>query len=544
MVKKIFYGVPIYIIDNGIQVFDALVVVNGIVEFTGSFEEAMRLYPDASRVEIKEGCIVPGFIDAHINLEELCYYYKDGVLDGVEDIRELVEVVGGVVKERKSNDLLVFGGVENELIKKINRETLDTISAEKPVVLFSDDLQLATCNSKALEILSITRDRKDPYLGRIVRDNNGRPTGLLLGRAVEMLRRHVLSQRLRGIPLKLQKILSMLSSKGITAVCDFGFSSGMIYRHLFRLCVDGECSVRFILMYNVEDWARLTPFGLGSGFGNEIMRFGGCYFELDGGLESQTAYLRKRYRDTGASGILMVDEDALRKDVKKMYNSGVWTSLGCSGDGACEIAIKVFDSILSSRSGRNAFCRMDSGCVLEDGDVDDIARLNINMVVSPGRAVKERMFAIKAMGKDAGKAFRIKSLLSMGINVGFGSWAPYLPIDPIKQMYYAVERRSPGEGPELRFYPKERITIEDALYCTTKGSAVVCGIDGFTGSLLPGKRADFIHLSENIIEYDADKLIGTRVLATYISGEKVYERKGRNGEKGNSDSRISDESQE
>ncbi|MFW6182078.1 MAG: amidohydrolase family protein, partial [Spirochaetota bacterium] len=121
--------------------------------------------------------------------------------------------------------------------------------------------------------------------------------------------------------------------------------------------------------------------------------------------------------------------------------------------------------------------------------------------------------------------------------LAFGSNAPAGPVSPLHGILLAVERKGAEEGPELRFFPRERLSLEDAVYAYTAGAAAAVGLEE-GGSLEPGKVADMVHLSLDIfrgggragrLAGGAEALLRARVVRTYVGGEPVYERRAGEG---------------
>ena len=135
----------------------------------------------------------------------------------------------------------------------------------------------------------------------------------------------------------------------------------------------------------------------------------------------------------------------------------------------------------------------------------------------------DRGKALSCLGPDARLQHRLGSLTAAGATLAIGSDAPVGSINPFHGIYAAVERKDFNEGPELRFFPKERIQLRDAFLAYTRGSAAALGLEKELGSLEPGKYADLVVLSQDVLSQDAEVLADIEVKLTLVGGETVYE---------------------
>jgi predicted amidohydrolase YtcJ len=277
-------------------------------------------------------------------------------------------------------------------------------------------------------------------------------------------------------------------------------------------------------MVGERDAIRLGEIGLSSLFGNNFLRLGGFLVVVDGSLSSLTGYMSAPYRDSSNNGLLLMDEEELYEMLRNHFSLYFWAALQCVGDGANEIALRVFKRIDSERGIPQLLKRIDFAQALKDEDINEFARSDIVAVIIPGQIPSDRENAMMYLGTEARLLFRTQSLLNAGIPLAFASNAPATPVNPLYNLYCAVERKRFDDGPEMRFYPRERIALIDAVYAYTMGSARACGFEKEVGSIEAEKFADLIHLSTDIFSNETDTLKDTVVQAVYVGGEKVYQR--------------------
>jgi len=523
MKRKIFYGVPIYTMDPDRSIQQAVVVMNGEIEYVSANpNEAHTLYPDADLVELSGGCLIPGFVDAHLHLREYSILFKDFDLTSAVHGEELLSGVQSALSEKKKEEWFWAAGVAKHLLFSLRKEDIDTISPNNPVVLFASDISMAAANSIALAKAGIDQSRSDPLGGRIGRDSSGDPNGLLYDRAVELLRKALPEEKTKVVDSSIEKGLSKMLTYGLTTICDCSTQLGSeSVRTLMKLLWKNRLKTRVVIMFGERDALRLGEIGFISHFGNDRLRMGGFFVSIDGSFSTLTAYMRSGYRGGSSNGLLLMDEEELSTVMRNQFSHYFWGAVQCVGDGANEIAMKVFNRIGSEVGVPRLLKRIDMACALNDGDIEAMSRNEVIPVMVPGHITTDRERAIRTLGADARLLYRFRSVLDSGAHLAFASDSPYASVNPLDGIYSAVERRGWGDGPELRFYPKESVSIAEAVYAYTMGSARACGMDTEVGSIELGKHADLVHLSHDIFSDDATSLKDARVLGVFVGGEPV-----------------------
>jgi predicted amidohydrolase YtcJ len=514
MIAKIFSGAPIYTADEEGTVAEAVVVSGGKIEYVASDSiDALNLYPDSELVQVNGGCILPGFVDAHLHLREFALLFRELDLSPARDKSEVLEGVREAAAKKKGGAWLVAGGLANSILESLSRNDLDQSSPEVPVFLHSRDMHSSIANSLALLKAGIDESRSDPLGGRIERDGYGLPNGILRERAIELVARSVPEERPRTVEAALERGVRKLLSYGITTFCDCSPGTGQsALRSLLRLAGRGRIPGRAVVM-------------LGEGEAAKLGEIGGLKVIIDGSLSSMTGYMSKPYLGTGSYGMLLMNEEELYGLLKKTYSNHIWAAVHCIGDKANEITLNVFQRLAGEKGVPSLLRRIEHAQSLKDEDAERFASLGVVAVVNPNHIPLDREKAIRNLGLDARLLYRFRSLLSSGATIAFSSDAPVASINPFHLLYCAVERKDFREGPELRFYPKERISLQEAVRACTFGGAQACGMGREIGSIEVGKAADLVHVSRDIFRGDTDVLSDAEVLATYVDGQLVFEKK-------------------
>lgn len=526
MIARIFFGVPVYTMDETRSKKEAVVSVNGRIDYVGELKTAAQLYPYAEQIKYDKGCILPGFIDAHLHLKEFSMLYRDIDFSLVGSREEILEILKETVSGYKEEEWVAAGGCSSAQLEQLTAKEIDSVSPQNPVIIYSLDLGTALVNSKAMESAGIDKHRSEPLRGRIETDSYNIPTGVLRGRAIDLVRKKVPDVGTRKTESALENGIEKLYAHGITAFCDCSQDVlSLSLKNLLRIYMTKDLRSKALLLLGELEAQNLGRFGIPSGFGNRYIRFGGLKVILDGSLMTLTGYMSEPYRSSDSYGILLIEEEELLSILKQAYTHNIWASVQATGDRANTIALDCFEKLSKEKKVPRLLKRIECAQSLQDDDMERFAEIGVAAVGSPVRIPMDRQMAITHLGTNARLMYRYGGLVRSGAVFGIGSDAPMGSIDPFHAIYCAVERKDYDDGPEARFYPKERLPMKDAVYAYTMGSAAVCGMDSEIGSIETGKSADMVHVSRDIFTIETDSLREMETLHTVVEGDVVWEKK-------------------
>ncbi|WP_042667541.1 amidohydrolase [Desulfurococcus amylolyticus] len=518
---KCFINGRIYAGFKPLRVREAVVAAYGRILYVGENEDALSICRmlKGEIVDLGERIILPGFIDSHMHLDSLGLQLATLDLRGVRSIDELKKRIREY-NEEKNPGIIIGRGWDQELFDEKRWPTrwdIDEVIGDKPVILIRVCGHAAVLNTKAMGITGLLTKQTS----NIVRDESGVATGIVVedavGEALSILNGSMSMDARVGL---MESALKYASSLGVTTI---GFMSCGRYslEALFTLFQSNGWRYPRIRVYMepglFNDVSRL---GVKGGFGNEYLRIKGVKLFADGSLGARTAWLSKPYSDKpSVSGRQLISKEELREVLEKASKQGFQVAVHGIGDAAIDLILSVYRELGVSGRIRH---RIEHASVIRPDQIEEASRLGIVISVQPHFVISD-WWAKERLGSERIKwLYPFKTMTSKGVMLGFSTDSPVEPLNPWETIYAAVTR---GRNENIFFYEdtrNEALTLEDALYYYTYGSAYVIGEEEELGSLEEGKLADFIVVDRDPFEVDIDEVRGIKVLETYIGGERIY----------------------
>ena len=508
----------------------ALAAWRGRVLAVGREEEVLSLAGPGTRVlDARGATVLPGFHDAHCHVLLFGLSLVEVNVRQASSVAEVVQAVASHVQKTPPGRWIRGGGYNDNLLaerRHPTRHDLDPVSPHHPVWLYHVSGHMGVANTRALELAGITRDTPDPPGGRVVRDEAGEPTGLLLETAQDLVKRALPSYTLEEAKAALAAAGRQMASEGITAAQDAW--AGWILPDEFRAyqeaVEEGLLPQRVWLMVDVEqlrvrDGRFDFAFGLHTGFGGDRLRLGAVKLFVDGSLVGRTAALREPYAEPpDVRGMLVKDPETLVELVRLAHTGGWQVAMHAIGDRAVEAALDAVEQVLGSEAAR--FRPRIEHCGLVPPDLLQRLRQVQPVVVTQPRFLYELAEGYRtALGEE-----RLRWLLPVaglrGLPVALSSDRPVVDGAPLKGIAAAVTRRT-REGWLLA--PQEAVPAEEAVRAYTVGGAYAAFAESDLGTLSVGKWADFVVLDRDPLGAEPEELEDARVLYTAVGGKVVYE---------------------
>ena len=524
----LLYNGHVYTMDAGQPLGQAVAISGNRILAVGSDAELRPLLrTGAPAVDLSGRAVIPGLIDAHVHFGwfSIGTYQKRVDLDNVPTKAEALTRVAEAAAAREAGAWIQGAGWNKNLWTGAEFPTaadLDAVAPAHPVALEDKSHHATWVNSRAMEIAGISASTPDPSGGQIVRDGQGRPTGMLLETAADLVFRAIPEPGVEVAQEAMRQGIAYAQRLGLTGVHDPGHAT--ILSALQMLRAQGELGLRALVHIPSGDMEAAVGLGLRSGFGDEYLRIGGVKIFADGALGPQTAYMLAPYEDEVDNvGIPTHSQEGLLDLVQRAHGAGLAVAVHAIGDAANRA---VLDAIEHSPRPADSFLpdRIEHVQILHPDDVPRFSRMGVVASMQPIHATSDMDMAERYWGRRCELAYAWRSVLENGASLAFGSDCPVETLDPLAGIHAAVTRRRADGSPGPRgWIPAQRLTVEQAVHAYTLGAAHASGESDIKGSLLAGKLADLVVLSHDIFGIEAMEILDTRVEMTVFDGRIVYE---------------------
>jgi hypothetical protein len=520
MRKTLFFNGQVLTQCPGLHA-DSLAVDKNLIVAVGAGLQHDPQLKSFARFDLKGKTVIPGLVDAHTHF----YFWAQSLGHvSMQDCNSLESCLRRIKKYAYSlppNGWVIGEGYSPEAYRKRvapDHKILDRVTSGRPAFIFSKDEHSAWVNSAAMELAGINRLTPEPSGGRIERDRQGEPTGILReGPGYQLVYRLIPRTGEKEIRRLWQQALDIAWKRGVTGVHSFDSPEGFSFME--KLSERGKLGLRVNYYPRIEYVADLERARIRYGQGDDFLRFAGIKIFVDGSLGSQTALCFHKYAGSKSNyGVEVTTKETLARYVRRAARLGFPCAVHAIGDRAVSNVLDVLEK--SSRLPAPRRHRIEHIQLIRRRDIARLKRLNVIASMQPSHCASDVTMIRRYWPDQAEDAYLFKSIESADVILAFGSDCPIEPLDPLTGMAAAI-RRVPKDS-RLRFFPSESLSAERSLRAFTVGPAIAAGEEERRGYLLPGYPADLVILSENPTTIPADGLYDLAVLATILDGQPVY----------------------
>ena len=463
---------------------DAVWWEDGRIRAVGPARIVDRQAPDyLPRFDHREALVTPGFVDGHTHFAMWALARRRVRLAGAAT---RAEAVARVAAGAPSQGWVVGHGWDaNGWAEPPDRHALDVVHAS-PVYLDSVDVHAAWVNSAALAVARITRQTPDPPGGRIVRDANGEPTGLLLERAVELVSRAVPPPSSEILDDAMRDAQAEAHRLGVTGIHDV--EDERAWRSFRRLEEAGDLRLRVLFHPPISSLPDLVRRGARSGAGTPWLGMGGVKLFLDGSLGSRTAWMLQPYEGSRDRGMPVAGEAEARDAMRTAAANGIAVTVHAIGDAAVRRALDLLEGLPRAALPH----RIEHLQCVDPADLKRAARAGVVASMQPAHLLTDIPLVDRHWGARGRGAYAFRSLLQRGTAVVFGSDVPVASIDPREGVYAALERKAVDGTPPRGWRAEEKIGFDDVVRGYTVAAAYAAGTGRRLGRLVPGAEADLV----------------------------------------------------
>jgi predicted amidohydrolase YtcJ len=511
------------------RVEGSLAVRGGRIVYLGPDAGADALRGPATRiVDLGGRAVTPGLIDAHSHLLGLGESLEEVDLTGAPTYEEVVSRVKAAARDLPPGAWVRGRGWDQNRWPGKQFPTQQALSAavpDHPVWLTRVDGHAALLNARSLTLLKIGKATADPPGGRLLRDAQGAPSGVLVDRAMDLA--HLPDPSDADLDRYLRRAARHCVALGLTTVTDMGVSQ-RAYEAYTKLRKAGQLPLRAALFLSDDPALLKRWFARGPEIDPEgRLTVRGVKMYADGALGSRGAALLAPYSDDpGNTGLLTSTEAHMAAVAKEAVAHGFQVGIHAIGDRGNHTALNALEKALGGPRPE-ARCRIEHAQVLTLPDIQRLAHLGIIASMQPTHATSDMPWAGDRLGPErlAG-AYAWQKVKAAGGRLALGSDFPVESADPRLGLYAAVTRQDLNGQPPGGWRPGERLTREEALAGFTADAAWSLFLDQEVGTLAVGKRADLVVFGRDPMRVPEREIPAAPVDMTLVDGRVVYEREG------------------
>lgn len=514
----------VYTVDDDFSIANAFIVKDGKIIEIGLKPELELKYNIKTTYDAKGNTVIPGLIDSHAHLYGFGLGLQNVDLVGTKSFDEVLGKLVAFQEEKQVSYIIGRGWDQNawEDKKFPTKRKLDSLFPNTPVALRRIDGHALLVNSKALEIAGI--NAKTQVKGGEIVLNNGEPTGILIDSPMQLVNATLPSTNDEVSINALLEAEKIAFKYGLTTVDDAGLDRKII-ELIDTLQKQGRFKLRMYAMVsnNPENLQYYLQNGI---YKTERLNVRSFKIYTDGALGSRGAAMRKPYTDQhGHYGAMITPMDSLEYLANKIAQSEFQMNSHAIGDSANSTVLKVYKTALSGETNRR--WRVEHAQIIPLEDFNYFSdNNNILPSVQPTHATSDMYWAKDRIGAERMKgAYAYKTLLEKAGKIALGTDFPVEHVNPMYTFYAAVSRKDLKNYPEGGFQKQDALSREEALRGMTIWAAYFNFEENEKGSIEVGKFADFTILDKDIMEVEQEELPNTKVIATFVNGEMVYEAK-------------------
>lgn len=500
-----------------------------ILAVGGTAELRSLIGPETEVLDLDGKLVLPGFHDNHTHFVEGGFWLTGVKLKDAENEEEFGRRLAAKSKELPPGTWITGGTWDHDNWPGGNlptAELIDRFVPDRPVFVSRYDGHMSVANSLALRMAGVSSTTPDPPGGVIVRSGSRIPAGVLKDTAQELVYRVIPERSVAEVHQAIEAALVEARRVGVTSLEDMNLNPKTlrIYQKLLR---EGKLTARINGRWAMSRWRELADLGITGNFNNHWIKIGGLKEYVDGSLGSSTALFFEPYvQDPSTSGVYTTRPEVLKRNILEADRAGLHLAIHAIGDRANSELLDMFEGAIKTNGTRDRRFRIEHAQHIDPKDFERFAELGVIACVQPYHAIDDGRWAEKRIGHERCKTtYPFRTFLDSGVKMCFGSDWTVAPLNPILGIDAAVTRRTTDGANPDGWFPEQKITVEEAIEAYTLTSAYASFEDHIKGSIVPGKLADMIVLSEDLLTIRANNIRNVEVLYTIVGGKLVYAKK-------------------
>lgn len=535
----------VYTVDPAQTTASVVAIKDGRILAIGSEEDLADYRGENTELLDANGqFVMPGFIEGHGHFSGLGYALMNLNFLKARSWDEIVQMVAEKAANTEAGEWITGRGWHQEKWETApelsdhgypSHHSLSILTKDHPVVLRHASGHSLFANEAAMKLAGVTAETPDPRGGHILRDQQGEPIGVFEERAMSLITEAYAAYRDGLSPQDLQgewtegvrAAQEECLAKGITSFQDAGSNFKEIDDYQ-ALAEAGDLDLRLWVMArrpyndlvaNIDDKFPIIDAG------DHFFTCRAIKSEVDGALGAFGAWLLEPYDDkpdfVGQNTTLVETVDSI---AGLALEKGMQLCVHAIGDRANQEVLNIFEEKFKATDSEDLRWRIEHSQHLAVADIPRFGELGVIASMQAIHCTSDAPFVVKRLGEERARtgAYPWRSLLDAGAVVTNGTDAPVEDVDPIESYYATVTRKRP-DSPEP-FFPEQSMTREEAIYSYTMANAYAAFEEEDKGSITPGKLADIVILSNDLLRCPEEEILNTEVLYTIVGGEVKYQK--------------------
>ena len=511
--------------DSYLPVVQAMAIKDDRILAIGDLEEVLPFAgASTERIDARGHVVTPGFIDAHSH--PLFAEEAIGVNVNLPTIDEVKKALAWKASQTPPGHWVrgvMYDDTKFSDERPLNLNDIDQVVKDHPVYVAHRGGHTGVVNSKALEIASITMETPDPIGGKFYREN-GEFTGKVAEHAVDVFFKvgtwPIMDRSVRQEAARISS--QNMAAAGLTSTTDAsGNRNDLLAYQDARRNDELYFRVAFMPSGGSQVYRGLKEAGIGSGYGDDMIRIGAVKFSADGSASERTMSMSTSYQGKPDDfGILTMTQDEIYSAVDDAVAHDFRVGIHANGDVAINMVLNAYEKVLKDYKGINPRHRREHYSLVNEELLGRIKAAGViptpfytyayyhgNKWVDYGYEKMQSMFAHRSF-LDAGIPVAPASDFTPG---------PFEPMMAIQSMVTRKDVRGRVWGPD------QRISVSEAMRICTMHGAYASFEENSKGSLVAGKLADFVILEKDPHEVNPDEIIDINILRTVLGGRTTFE---------------------
>ena len=537
----VLMGGKVVTVDDALPEAEALAVTGYTITAVGTNEEiAGYVGPSTEVIELDGRLVIPGFIEGHGHYMSLGRAKMILDLTAATSWDEIVQMVGDAASRAAPGEWVTGRGWHQEKWISTPEPNVDGVplhtdlsaaSPENPVNLGHASGHASFANALAMQLAGIDENTADPPGGTIVRDASGAPTGLMRETAQRLvgdaIARAGEGRSAEDVDAEFRRAVELAGAEalayGVTSFQDAGSDFATIDR-LRALAAEGALPVRLYVMVResnevmdekLPDYRTIPE-------GNDFLSVRSIKRQIDGALGSHGAWLLENYVDMDNPGLVLETVEDITGTAEVAIRHGFQVNTHAIGDRANREVLDIYEQVFAANpDATDLRWRIEHAQHLNPADVGRFAELDVIASMQGVHATSDGPWLADRLGRARmiATSYVWRDILDAGVMIANGTDVPVEHISPIASFFSSVSRRM-NNGEVLS--GEHRMTREEALESYTINNAYAAFEEHLKGSLTPGKLADIVVLSQDILTIPEDDIPATEVVYTIVGGEVRY----------------------